>query len=69
MQDKNHSKKIDNGTFEMLEHFRYWEQSLQIKIPFIKKLRKIEVRECLLSFGAELLSSILPSRLRRSRYK
>ena len=31
-----------------------WEQPLQIKILFKKKLRA-EVRECLLSFGAESL--------------
>jgi len=30
-----------------------WEQHLGIKVLFSKKLRADEVRECLLSFGAE----------------
>ena len=38
---------IDNSTFERVEKFK------QIKFLLRKKLRKIEVRKCLLSFGAE----------------
>jgi hypothetical protein len=30
-----------------------WEQTQQIKIAFTKKLKEIEINECLLKFGAE----------------
>jgi hypothetical protein len=41
MQDKITEEKIGNRTFEMLEQFRYWEQSWKIEIPFMKKLREV----------------------------
>jgi hypothetical protein len=36
---QNHSIKVGNKSFEMVEQFRYLGTNLTIKIPFIAKLR------------------------------
>ena len=49
---RNHSVRIYNSTFERVEEFKYLGTTLT-KILFRKKLKQIEVRKWLLSFGAE----------------
>jgi hypothetical protein len=36
---RSHSIKFCSSSFERAEQFKFWEQTLQIKIPFRKKLR------------------------------
>jgi len=50
---RNHSVRIDNNTFERVEEFKYLGTTLRNQILLRKKLEQIEVRKCLLSFGAE----------------
>jgi len=48
---RSHNIKTDNSYLEKWNSSDIWEQ--QIKILFRNKLRAVEVRECLISFGAE----------------
>jgi hypothetical protein len=46
--------KTDNKSFERLEQFRYLGTTLTNKIILGKKIRAVAVRECLISFGANV---------------
>jgi hypothetical protein len=48
---RRHSIKIDNTSFERVDHLKYLGTTLTIKIPFWKLLRADWIRKCLLSFG------------------
>jgi len=58
-----HRVRIDNSTLESVEEFKYLGTTLKLKLNSVvlvrtrillrKKLEQIEVRKCLLSFGAE----------------
>jgi hypothetical protein len=48
---RGHSVKIDNSSTERVEEFKYLEMKLTDQNSIQEK--QIEVRECLLSFGAE----------------
>ena len=56
-QDQNagrsHSLKTDNGSFEGLELFKCLGTTLTNQNSIQEEIRLTEVRECLLSFGAE----------------
>jgi hypothetical protein len=45
----SHNKKIDNRSFERMEQFKYFTITLMNQ----NSIQQFEVRECLLSFGAE----------------
>ena len=62
MQDEATVKRLIIVPLKWLKSSNIWEQFQQIKVIFRKKLEQIEVRECLLSFGAEFLSSSLLSK-------
>ena len=49
---RNHSVRIDNSTFERVEEFKYLGTTLTNQNSIQEEI-KIEVRKCLLSFGAE----------------
>jgi hypothetical protein len=38
-EGKNHNIRIGNIFFERVDQLRWWEQTYQVKIPFMKKLR------------------------------
>ena len=48
-----HSVRIDNSTFERVEEFKYLGTTLTNQNCIGKEIEQIEVRKCLLSFGAE----------------
>jgi len=48
-----HSVRIDNSSFERVEEFKYLETNLTSKFHSVRNEGLREVRECLLSFGAE----------------
>ena len=51
---RNHSTKIDNSSVERVEEFKYLGTTLTNKKFYSgTNEEQIEVRECLLSFGAE----------------
>jgi len=47
-----HSVRIDNSTFDRVEDFKYLGTTLTNQNSIADEI-KIEVRKCLLSFGAE----------------
>jgi len=47
------SVRIDNSTFESVEEFKYLGTTLTNQNSVPEEIRAIEVRKCLLSFGAE----------------
>ena len=58
---RGHDIKTDNSSFEKVEEFKYLGKTLAYQ-DSIKEEIKTEVRECLLSFGVEFLSSGLLSK-------
>ena len=51
---RSHNIKIDNSSFERVEVFKYLGTTLTNQNSIQEEIKsKIEVRECLLSFGAE----------------
>jgi hypothetical protein len=51
---RSHNIKIDNSSFEMVKMFRYfWNNLKKSKFSSGRNGEQIDVRECLLSFGAE----------------
>ena len=53
MQDEATVQRLIIVPLKWLKSSNIWEQFQQIKVIFRRKLEQIEVRECLLSFGAE----------------
>jgi hypothetical protein len=54
MQGGGHSVKIDNSSIERLEEFKYLGTTLtDQKFYSGRNYEQIEIRECLLSFGAK----------------
>jgi hypothetical protein len=49
---RNHSVRIDNSTFERVDGFKYLGTTVTNQNSIQEEI-KIEVRKCLLSFGAE----------------
>ena len=49
----NHSMKIDNNSFEKVEEFKFWNNFNKSKFCSGRNQEQTEIRECLLSFGAE----------------
>jgi ribosomal protein L30E len=50
---QNHIIKNDNSSFEKVEQFKYWGTTLPYQNSIQRYKEQIEVRECLLSLGAE----------------
>ena len=51
---RSHSVRIDNSTFERVEEFKYLGTTLTNQNFILEEIKEqIEVRKCLLSFGAE----------------
>ena len=48
-----HNVRTDNSTFERVEEFKYLGTTLTNQNSVPEEIRAIEVRKCLLSFGAE----------------
>jgi hypothetical protein len=62
----SHNKKTVNRFFERMEQFKY----LALTVMNQNSIRQIEVRECLLSFGAESFdSSLLPKNIKMKIYR
>ena len=53
MQNEVTVQRLIIVPLKWLKSLNIWEQFQQIKVIFRRKLEQIEVRECLLSFGAE----------------
>jgi hypothetical protein len=53
MQDEATEQRLIIVPLKWLKSSNIWEQFQQIKVIFRRKLEQIEVREYLLSFGAE----------------
>jgi len=53
MQDEATVQRLIIVPLKWLKSSKSWEQFQQIKVIVRKKLEQIEVRECLLLFGAE----------------
>ena len=53
MRDEATVQRLIIVPLKGLKNSNIWEQFLQIKVIFRRKLEQIEVRECLLSCGAE----------------
>jgi len=45
--------KTDNSSFERVEEFKYWGTTITNQNSIQEEIKQTEVRECLLSFGAE----------------
>ena len=48
-----HSVRMDNSTFERVEELKYLGTTLTNQNSIPEEIKQIEVRKCLLSFGAE----------------
>ena len=52
-EGRSHNIKIDNSSIERKEQFKYLGTTLTDQNTIQEKIEQIDVRECLLSFGAE----------------
>ena len=50
---QSHSKNLDNSSLERVEEFRYLGTTLTSQNSIQEETESRQVRECLLSFGAE----------------
>ena len=60
-----HSIKVDNSSFERVEHFEYLGTTVMIKVLF-KKLLRADCSKGMLSFGAGVLSKNMKIKIYRT---